>query len=510
MNCETLIAQLDMIQNKGSSMVEAERDKPAPVLVASANKYDALYAAIRALTGSEEKALITILNEGDFKSIPSSAEFGVRIHGLMESDRPAVIMSRNMAKQLVGYQTHEETVGSIRYTVYQPVEGTSGPVFRIPHTDAQGAPLVDTFATLLVFIAADIACDFGIADRIVNDVDMQKYRADSAIGGKMRPCSVISADSNGVISYTDDKSIIAVYDLTGATMMNLSNGMGFKQYPLTGPILQHFKASSLIVDPNGPVNMGNGVRATGPLDPSSFQGGVPDQTDETRHQVAESINVNRTAFLKRYDAIVVEPRSAQQSIVAKSSASMAKLEDIQGMMFLPPPGYGTTLPRGGVNKTISAACDYVYSGEAVPEVRQQESNPLQVSARNNLADEAVSALFWLSSTTGKQMPTLDTRYPQVHQFAQAAVKSVGFGSCRSSLMAFIRTISRTQPLSFRQAAERAAQQGLLPPLQLQDDNGPFEVSHIVTFVLYLLKICASLKLTGRPGLDAKFYFEQKA
>lgn len=121
------------------------------------------------------------------------------------------------------------------------------------------------------------------------------------------PLVVVKADSSGLIKIVNDDHARIVYDLENATQIELNVG---SVVPLEGEILEMMKATKLILEQDGPIKLGEGVRAFG-SGPASFEGGVPDPSSKTLDDIIGLMAVKESSFRKRYDAYIANPRDEE-------------------------------------------------------------------------------------------------------------------------------------------------------------------------------------------------------
>jgi len=511
MDCfETFAAKLEDVYQESLSSATKEA---APEAIVPEGAYAALFQALKGFSDAQGWAIGTLLSSIAITEISSCEELEARLNTLYPENEGEILMSRTTAKKVLGYGVKNEVVAGKACSVYYPIEGTRGKTFYIPHFHHNGKSVNDTFSTLLVRLCISMAEDMGMKDSLRPDLDMDAYLTDAAIGGPYRPPTVVKVDEQGTLD-VDDSARLAIYDLTGATRVRLVTEKGEKVYPLNSDMLKVFTAANLVVDPKGAINFGDGITASGPYDPSSFYGGIPDATNETLETVRGLITVDKDKFKERYEFYVAKAplqaadKSAAEDPASSAEPSLANIKYDHGWKrrsCLEASGATPHLVMGhGATKTIAIGCKYTYrEGES----EKEEENSCSGAKGDMLEQKAAAALLWLRNRSGSQTSDLESKYPEIHGYFTEIISYIGSGTRRDKLAHFIRSKNKQKAASLTSAAAEAASQFLLPPVTLTGPDGEFEASDVLVLTLALLKWCASLKFLARNGLDSVFYWD---
>jgi hypothetical protein len=439
-------------------------------------------------------------------------------------------VSSDVARKILGYGVRTEVHDGRKFSVYYPVDGcgksTRGATFFVPEK-IENEIVVDIFPSLILTACLKVADGFGIKDALTPCEDMDAYYTAAEKGGKYRGVAFVKANPEGDLICKDDGTL-SVYDLDGVKQITLVTEAGEKSYPFSGQLVDYFTSVNLIVDPEGPHKLGDGITASGPYDPTSFTGGVPDATLETLETVIGLMNIDKNLFIKRYDSYLRNPptkkkpeqeekRSSQKP--AKSAAPAPAKPEV----YVPPAMRGRGATRGGNatrgsrsergwTATMRKSADASWPGDKFEDVsgggkenpRQNQQTP---KSWQNIEEKAAAALIWLKNKNGCQMSALEQKFVDIHAYAYDVHAYVGKGSRRAGLINFIRSIGKAKQASLADLAQRASEEGLLPPVTLSGEEGEFEASDVLVLTLVLLKVCASIKIVRRDGLKTVVYWD---
>jgi len=438
-------------------------------------------------------------------------------------------VSSEVARKILGYGVRTEVHDGRKYAVYHPKDGcgtsTRGASFYIPEKIGDEA-VVDFFPSLLLNACFKVADGFGIKDALTPCEDMDAYYTAAEKGGKYRGITLVKANPDGNLICKDD-SYISVYDLDGVKEVTLVTEAGEKSYPFSGQVVDYFISAKLIVDPNGPHKLGDGIRASGPYDPTSFMGGVPDSTRETLETVIGLMNIDKNQFIKRYDSCLRNPQAKKKPEGEEKRFSFAQAAPAptKPEIYVPPQMRGRGVARGSTRgsrsdrawtATMRKSVESSSAGGRTEEPsngRRENQRQSQQAPKSwsTLEEKAVAALIWLKNKNGSQMSALEQKFPDIHAYAFDVHAYVGKGSRRSGLINYIRSINKSKQSSLTEIAQKASDDGLLPPVTLNagcsGEDGEFEASDVLIIILVLLKVCASIKIVRRDGLKTTIYWD---